>query len=94
MHACRRDRRGAPTVVDNENMYNSCGTVSSIEFGSSESQSLKTEHSTRWGHTNLAGFDNYGAPFASFSIMGGGGYEVTKTKREERPSLLSTPPVW
>lgn len=73
-----------PTVVDNENMYNSCGTVSSIEFGSSESQSLKTEHSTRWGHTNLAGFDNYGAPFASFSIMGGGGYEVTKTKREEK----------
>lgn len=74
-----------PTVVDNPEMYDAMsGFVSSISFGSSDSQLVKTESATSWGHSNVGGFDNYGSSFTSFSIMGGGGYEVTKTKAEER----------
>lgn len=82
-----------PTVVDNGPMYReicgATGNVSSIAFGTSESKSVRSENSTTWGHSNVGGFDGYGASLSSFSIMGGGGYEVTKTTAEEKTFTTS-----
>lgn len=79
-----------PTVVDNEEMFeavvNSLGDgVSYVELGQKEENSISSENSMKWGHTNIAGFDGYAGGMqnlASFSVMGGGGYEMNKTTKE------------
>lgn len=75
-----------PTLADNDEMYNLCGGMgylSSITIGTSGSDKISATNSTKWGHTNVAGFDGYGAKLSGFSIMGGGGYEVTKSTTNE-----------
>ncbi len=83
-----------PTVVDNDEMYKAIcgktGSVSSVAFGSSETQSFTSEHSTTWGHTNVAGYDGYNGKLSSFSLMGGGGYEVTNSTSEEKTFKTTT----
>lgn len=79
-----------PTVIDNEKMYESLiaqvgDGVSFIELTKEEENSISSETSNKWGYTNIAGFDNYAGGMlnlATFSVMGGGGYEVTKTTKE------------
>ena len=74
-----------PTAVDNDEMYEKVGNVSSITFGSEESQQLTASSQMQWGQSNIFGYDSYSSGiFTGFSVMGGFGQQhITKDENSE-----------